>query len=213
MTCATGSTWSPGNFRCSGSVWLNRPTGTATVENDPDFDLDFHIRRMAAPDPGNLTGVLEMARVAGMEDFDRARPLWTVTLIDDLDDGGAAVLCEFHHSLTDGVGGVQIGMTLFDLLELPSEHEPMPAPPKVPRPPWLSGYRDVLGYDAGLVATAMAGAITSAPKLSTRASDTRWRPSNPPRPLRLRSPNCTTREPNGVPSDEGADPDPPPWRV
>ena len=87
-------------------------------ESDPDFDLDFHIRRMAAPDPGNLTGVLEMARVAGMEDFDRARPLWTVTLIDDLDDGGAAVLCKFHHSLTDGVGGVQIGMTLFDLSEL-----------------------------------------------------------------------------------------------
>src|SRR6185437_4818473 len=111
-------------------------------ESDPDFDLDFHIRRMAAPDPGNLTGVLEMARVAGMEDFDRARPLWTVTLIDDLDDGGAAVLCKFHHSLTDGVGGVQIGMTLFDLLELPPEHEPMPAPPKVPRPPWLSGYRE-----------------------------------------------------------------------
>ena len=92
---------------------------------DLDFDLDFHIRRVAAPEPGNLAGVLEMARVAGMEDFDRARPLWTVTLIDGLEDGGAAVLCKFHHSLTDGVGGVQIGMTLFDLSELPSEHEPL----------------------------------------------------------------------------------------
>lgn len=134
-------------------------------ENDPDFDLDFHIRRMAAPDPGTLDGVLEIARVAAMEDFDRARPLWTVTLIDGLEGGGAAVLCKFHHSLTDGVGGVQIGMTLFDLSELPSEHEALPAPPKVPRPAWVSGYRDVFGYDAGLVVTAMAGAITSAPKL------------------------------------------------
>ena len=53
-------------------------------------------------------------------DFDRARPLWSVTLIDGLADGGAAVLCNFHHALTDGVGGVQIGMTLFDLSELPS---------------------------------------------------------------------------------------------
>jgi diacylglycerol O-acyltransferase len=132
---------------------------------DLDFDLDFHIRRVAAPEPGNLAGVLEMARVAGMEDFDRARPLWTVTLIDDLEDEGAAVLCKFHHSLTDGVGGVRIGMTLFDLSELPSEHEPLPAPPKVPRPQRLSGYRGVFGYDAALAATAMAGAITSGPKL------------------------------------------------
>jgi diacylglycerol O-acyltransferase / wax synthase len=141
------------------------PPAPPRWEYDQDFELDFHMRRVAAPEPGTLGGVLEMARVAEMEDFDRARPLWTVTLIDGLEDGGAAVLCKFHHSLTDGVGGVQIAMTLFDLSELPGEHEQLPAPPKVPRPPWLSGYRDVFGYDAGLVATAMAGAITSAPKL------------------------------------------------
>jgi diacylglycerol O-acyltransferase / wax synthase len=141
------------------------PPAPPRWESDPDFDLDFHIREMAAPEPGNLGGVLEIARVSEMEDFDRARPLWTVTLIDGLEDGGAAMLCKFHHSLTDGVGGVQIGMTLFDLSELSGEHDPLPAPPKVPRPPWLSGYRDVFGYDAGLVASAMAGAITSAPKL------------------------------------------------
>jgi diacylglycerol O-acyltransferase len=134
-------------------------------EYDPDFDLDFHIRQVTAPTPGDLGGVLEMAQVAEMKDLDRARPLWRVTLIDGLKDGGAAVLCKFHHCLTDGVGGVQIAMTLFDLSELPGEHEQLPAPPTAPRPPWLSGYRDVFGYDAGLVATAMAGAITSAPKL------------------------------------------------
>ena len=87
-----------------------------------------------------------------------------VTLIDGLEDGGAAVLCKFHHSLTDGVGGVQIAMTLFDLSELPREQEPLPAPPTVPR---NRGWADTasVGYNAGLVATAMAGAVTSAPKL------------------------------------------------
>jgi diacylglycerol O-acyltransferase / wax synthase len=134
-------------------------------EYDPDFDLSFHTRRVVAPEPGNLNAVLEMARLAEMEDFDRARPLWRVTQIDGLEDGGAAVLCKFHHSLTDGVGGVQIAMTLFDLSELPGEHGPLPAPPKEPRPQWFRGYRDVFGYDAGLVATAVTGAITSAPKL------------------------------------------------
>jgi diacylglycerol O-acyltransferase / wax synthase len=134
-------------------------------EYDPDFDLSFHTRRVVAPEPGNLNAVLEMARLAEMEDFDRARPLWRVTLIDGLEDGGAAVLCKFHHSLTDGVGGVQIAMTLFDRSELPGEHGPLPAPPKAPRPQRLSRYRDVFGYDARLAATAVTGAITSAPKL------------------------------------------------
>jgi len=120
---------------------------------------------VAAPTPGALDGVLEMARVAEMEDFDRARPLWKALLIDGLEDGGAAVLCKFHHSLTDGVGAVQIAMTLFDLSELPQDHGPLPAEPEVPRQEWAGGYRDTLRYEAGLVRNALAGAIRSAPSL------------------------------------------------
>lgn len=86
--------------------------------------------------PGTLDGVLELARVAAMEDFDRARPLWEVTLFDGLDDGGAAVVCKFHHALTDGVGGVQIGMILFDLSEQPADAEPMPPAQLVRAYPW-----------------------------------------------------------------------------
>jgi len=91
-------------------------------ELDPDFDLSFHMRRVSAPAPGTVDTVLEMARLAAMADFDRARPLWEVTVIDGLADGGAALLCKLHHALTDGVGGVQIGMTLFGLTEVVEEH-------------------------------------------------------------------------------------------
>ena len=156
-------------------------------KNDPDFDLDFHIRGIAAPEPGNLGGVLEIARVAGMEDFDRARPLWTVTLIDGLEDGGAAVLCKFHHSLTDGVGGVQIGMTLFDLSELPSEHERLAQAPKVTKPSWLSGYRIVSATTRDSSQRRWREPSRRPRDCFTTASDTRRRPSNPQRPLRLRS--------------------------
>lgn len=130
-----------------------------------DFDLDFHVRRVAAPVPGDLAGVLEMARLATMDDFDRARPLWYATLIDGMEDGGAAMLCKFHHSLTDGVGGVQIAMSLFDTTKHPADRGPLPPLPVVARRRWLSGYRDVLGYETGMAAAAMAGALTSAPKL------------------------------------------------
>ncbi len=54
----------------------------------PDFDPDFHMRRVGAAAPGTVDTVLEMARVAAMDDFDRARPLWEATLVEGLADGG-----------------------------------------------------------------------------------------------------------------------------
>jgi len=154
-------------------IWRQRvvespPPAPPRWEEAPDFDIDFHLRRGTAPVPGNLDGVLEMARLAAMADFDRARPLWTATLIEGLEDGGAAVLCKFHHALTDGVGGVQIAMHLFDLTERPRAIEEVTSntghPEVHPHGP-LSGYVDVVRYDAGLVRTAVAGAVTKAPKL------------------------------------------------
>lgn len=134
-------------------------------EDAPDVDLGFHLRRVRATAPGDLAVVLEMARIAEMEDFDRARPLWCVTLIDGLADGGAALLCKFHHALTDGVGGVQIAMMLFDLTEHPDRGAPMPAAPRETPRSWPAGYRELLGVDLGAAAAAVAGAISTAPQL------------------------------------------------
>ena len=141
------------------------PPAPPRWEFDSDFDLDFHMRQVTAPTPGTFDTVLEMARVAAMEDFDRARPLWEATLIDGLEESGAAVVLKFHHALTDGVGGIQIGMILFDLSEVPEKHGPVAAVPEVPPPPWLSGYRDTARYDARLVGNALMGTLKSAPKL------------------------------------------------
>ena len=130
-----------------------------------DFDLDFHLRRVAAPPPGTLDTVLEMARLAQMEDFDRARPLWKVTLIDGLADGGAALLCTFHHSLTDGVGGIQIAMTLFDLNDLQRPLEALPDEPARASASWLDGYEDTMRYDAGLARNVVVAAAKYVPTL------------------------------------------------
>ena len=51
------------------------PPAPPRREYDPDFDIDYHIRRAATPGAGTLDAVLEMARVAEMQDFDRARAL------------------------------------------------------------------------------------------------------------------------------------------
>ena len=134
-------------------------------ENCPDFELDFHMRRVTAASPGTLDTVLDMARLAQMEDFDRARPMWKATLIDGLVDGGAAVVCVFHHALTDGVGGVQIGMAMFDLEPSARQHEPLPAEPQVAESSWLRSYEDMLRYDAGLASKALTTAAVSVPGL------------------------------------------------
>ncbi|WP_163722155.1 wax ester/triacylglycerol synthase domain-containing protein [Mycolicibacterium psychrotolerans] len=127
-----------------------------------EFDLDFHMRRIGAPGTGSFDSVLELARLAQMEDFDRARPLWKITLIEGLSDGGAAVVCTFHHALTDGVGGVQIAMALFGLTDLPPQSD---AAGEVARQPLFGEYRDAARYSAGLVGGALAGVATQVPRL------------------------------------------------
>ena len=109
--------------------------------------------------------MLELARIAQIEAFDRARPLWQVTLIDGLDGGGAAMMCKFHHALTDGVGGVQIAMTLFDTSESGRQSMELPAESVVPKPGPLGAYGDVVQYGVGLAGNLLLSAIKSAPGL------------------------------------------------
>jgi diacylglycerol O-acyltransferase / wax synthase len=84
-------------------------------ETDPNFDLDYHLRWMRAPGDGSLRDVLDVAQPIAMQGFDRARPLWELAVVEGLEDGRAAIILKLHHSITDGVGAVKIGMVLFDL--------------------------------------------------------------------------------------------------
>ena len=82
---------------------------------DPDFDLSWHVRRFEAAAPKTLETVLEFARKTGMAGLDRDRPLWEFTFIEGLEGGQTAVVMKLHHSLTDGVGGMDIARFLFDV--------------------------------------------------------------------------------------------------
>lgn len=146
-------------------VVASLPPAPPRWEEDPDFDPDYHVRRVPAPAPGTLEAVLEMARVANMQGFDRARALWEITLIEGLVDGRAAVLCKFHHALTDGIGGVQIATNLFNVSGGRHVPDVSPAAPEVSRQSLLSGYRDAWRYDTGLLGKAIAGAVKAVPGL------------------------------------------------
>jgi diacylglycerol O-acyltransferase len=81
---------------------------------DESFDLDYHLRRMKVAAPAGWQQVLEFARTAAMADFDRGRPLWEFTVLEGLRGGGAALVAKLHHSLTDGIGGVQLVALVVD---------------------------------------------------------------------------------------------------
>ncbi|MGW4355788.1 wax ester/triacylglycerol synthase domain-containing protein [Nocardia sp. NPDC004582] len=95
---------------------------------DPDFDLSWHVRHLALPAPADLSSVIEFARTEVMSAFDPARPLWRFTVLGGLDGGKSALLLKVHHSLTDGVGGIQIAGEILDFTRAGTVHEPVSDP-------------------------------------------------------------------------------------
>lgn len=96
---------------------------------DDHFDLSWHVRRVTAPEPRTREAVLELARLAAMDAFDRERPLWELTLVEGIKGGGGVVIIKFHHSLSDGVGGIGMLGVVFDLARKPGALGPMPPVP------------------------------------------------------------------------------------
>lgn len=103
-------------------------------EVDPRFDLRYHVRFVHVGGEGTLRDVLDLAEPMGMQGFDRARPLWELTVVDGLEGGRSAIVYKVHHAITDGVGGMQMVMTMLDLEREPqaTEEELPPAPEAAP---------------------------------------------------------------------------------
>jgi diacylglycerol O-acyltransferase / wax synthase len=95
---------------------------------DPDFNLDFHVRRLRVPEPGTLRQVMDLAEVAVQSPLDISRPLWTVTLVEGLAEGRAAVMMHLSHAVTDGVGAVEMFANIYDLERVPPEEDAPPLP-------------------------------------------------------------------------------------
>jgi diacylglycerol O-acyltransferase len=81
---------------------------------DPDFDLDFHIRESAVPPPGDDRQLAETVARIFARPLDRTRPLWELYVIRGLEGGRIAHLTKVHHSVVDGVSGNEILAVLLD---------------------------------------------------------------------------------------------------
>ena len=72
--------------------------------DDPDFDLHYHIRRVACPPPADHKSLCEFMAAIYSYQLDRDRPLWMIWVVEGLADGKVACVMLVHHAYVDGVG-------------------------------------------------------------------------------------------------------------
>ncbi len=81
---------------------------------DPDFDLDFHIRDTAVAPPGDDRQLAQTVSRIFARPLDRTRPLWELYFIHGIAGDRVGVLTKLHHSAVDGVSGAEILGVIFD---------------------------------------------------------------------------------------------------
>lgn len=81
---------------------------------DPDFDIEFHVRELALPAPGDDRQLAVQAARLHARPLDRSRPLWEMYLIQGLHGGRCALYTKVHHAAIDGVSGNDLLVTLLD---------------------------------------------------------------------------------------------------
>ena len=100
--------------------------------DDPHFNLRYHVRHTALPEPGTEDQLKRLAGRVFSQRLDRDKPLWEMWVVEGLDGGDRfAVLSKTHHALVDGVSGIDIMSVLFDTKPEPD------APPPAEKKRWL----------------------------------------------------------------------------
>ena len=162
-----------------------RPTpaalGAPKWIDDPEFNIDYHVRRVCLPEPGTLRQLLDLATLIVNDPFERTRPLWQFFAIDGLAGGRGALIVKLHHTVADGQGGVLLSLQFIDLernapLPPPLPHQPAPEPSIANDDPvdlLRSSMTDALRVPIGLLkqvrnALADPGRL---PSLATQAND------------------------------------------
>lgn len=128
-------------------------SGRPVWVDDPNFNLEYHVRHTALPAPGGWDQLQELTARIFSQQLDRSKPLWEMWLIEGLEDDRFALITKTHHSLIDGIAGVDLATVLFDL---------SPDPPQIPHSgrPWKPHPEPSAAslVTAGVVGAARTGA-------------------------------------------------------
>jgi diacylglycerol O-acyltransferase / wax synthase len=143
-------------------------TGRPLWVDDPSFNLEYHVRHTGLPAPGTEQQLFQLAARVASQQLDRSRPLWESWLIEGLEGDRFALLFKTHHSLVDGVSGVDLATVLFDV-------EREPSPPSTDLEPWQPQTEPSA---AELVLAGVRGMVSTTAELATRAVSAATRPAS-----------------------------------
>jgi diacylglycerol O-acyltransferase len=92
--------------------------------DDPHFQILYHVRHTAVPDPGSDEQLRNLAgRVLGQR-LDMTKPLWELWLVEGLAENRWAIISKVHHCMVDGVAGTDLMQLIFDLSPDATHEEP-----------------------------------------------------------------------------------------
>ncbi len=161
---------------------------------DPDFDLDFHVRRAALPAPGGRAELAQFAAEFHGLPLDRARPLWQLYVVEGLEGGRVAIVSKTHHAAIDGVSGQEIVVNLLDLSPEVQRHEPAEdwQPDRVP------SEAEMVAYALKSLARQPMAAVRAVSRTAEMALNLRARNSQPdvePPPAPFAAPRTSINTP------------------
>ena len=90
--------------------------------DDAHFHIEYHVRHTALPHPGGPEQLRNLVGRVMSQQLDRNRPLWSMWVVEGLEDGRWALVSQVHHCMVDGVSGTDLLAVMLDL-------EPNPSPP------------------------------------------------------------------------------------
>jgi diacylglycerol O-acyltransferase / wax synthase len=140
--------------------------------DDPRFNIEYHVRHTALPSPGSIEQLRLLTGRIFSQRIDRSKPLWELWLVQGLEDNRFALINKTHHSLVDGVSGVDVTTVLFDT---------SPTPTPVAAESWTP---EVEPSGATLIAEGVKGIVTTPVRLARRALHAARRPSETAAELR-----------------------------
>jgi WS/DGAT/MGAT family acyltransferase len=132
--------------------------------DDPSFNLEYHIRHTALPSPGTEEQLFELTGRLASQQLDRSKPLWESWLVEGLEGDRFALIFKTHHSLVDGVSGVDLATVLLDMERRPAQPSSSELEPWQPRPEpspielLLAGVRGFVGTALEMVERALEAA-------------------------------------------------------
>jgi WS/DGAT/MGAT family acyltransferase len=149
-------------------------TGRPVWIDDPTFNLEYHVRHSALPEPGNREALLRLTARIFSQGLDRSKPLWEMWLVEGLEDGHVALVSKVHHALVDGVSGVDLTTVLFDLTAEVADLPPVE--PWEPRPEPSAAQLAAKGIEGGVrrvaeIASSAVGVAADPAGLLSRASE------------------------------------------